>query len=96
MHIIVPFPITVEFGITTSGWIRVVSSNPLTINFSYNVLLIAGSPIAIQILISLAVNSFKISENFKTGIKTIITDDLGHRKSDSLDANILFSSSYIF
>jgi hypothetical protein len=38
----------------------------------------------------------KISENFKTGIKTIITDDLGHRKSDSLDANILFSSSYIF
>jgi hypothetical protein len=38
----------------------------------------------------------KISEIFKTGIKTIITDDLGHRKNDNLDANILFSSSYIF
>ena len=64
LQIIVPFPIMVEFGITMSGWIRVVSSNPLTINLSYNVLLIAGSPIAIQNSISLALNSFKISENF--------------------------------
>ena len=38
----------------------------------------------------------KHSDYFKTGIKTIITDDLGHQKSNDLNSNILFSASYIF
>ena len=36
------------------------------------------------------------SKNLKTGIKTIFTDDLGHRKSDDLDFNILLTASYVF
>jgi hypothetical protein len=36
------------------------------------------------------------SNNLKTGIKAIITDDLGHVKKDNLDTNLLLSATYSF
>jgi subtilisin family serine protease len=36
------------------------------------------------------------SNNLKTGIKAIITDDLGHVKQDNLDTNLLLSATYSF
>ena len=36
------------------------------------------------------------SNNFKTGIKTVLTDDLGHKKSNNLENNILFSALMSF
>jgi subtilase-type serine protease len=36
------------------------------------------------------------SNSFKTGIKTVLTDDLGHRKSNNLESNILFSAVMSF
>ena len=36
------------------------------------------------------------SRNLKTGIKAVLTDDLGHVKNNSLDTNLLLSASLIF
>jgi hypothetical protein len=36
------------------------------------------------------------SRNLKTGIKAVLTDDLGHVKNNSLDTNLLLSASYNF
>jgi len=36
------------------------------------------------------------SKNFKTGIKAIITDDLGHIKNSNLESNFIFSASLTF
>ena len=36
------------------------------------------------------------SRNLKTGIKAVLTDDLGHVKNKSLDTNLLLSASYNF
>ncbi len=36
------------------------------------------------------------SKNLKTGIKAVLTDDLGHVKNNSLDTNLLLSASYNF
>ena len=36
------------------------------------------------------------ANNLKTGIKAIITDDLGHVKKDNLDTNLLLSATYSF
>ena len=36
------------------------------------------------------------SKNFKTGIKVILTDDLGHAKNDNLDTNFILSASLNF
>ena len=36
------------------------------------------------------------SKNFKTGFKSIITDDLGHYKNSNLDTNFIFSASLAF
>jgi len=38
----------------------------------------------------------KHSKNLKTGVKTILTDDLGHIRGNNLDSNILFLASYNF
>jgi hypothetical protein len=34
--------------------------------------------------------------NLKTGIKAILTDDLGHIKNNNLDTNLLFTATYNF
>jgi len=36
------------------------------------------------------------SNNLKTGIKAVITDDLGHVKQNNLDTNLLLSATYSF
>ena len=36
------------------------------------------------------------SRNLKTGLKAVLTDDLGHVKNNSLDTNLLLSASYNF
>lgn len=36
------------------------------------------------------------SKNLKTGIKAILTDDLGHVKNDSLNTNLLLSAVFRF
>ena len=36
------------------------------------------------------------SKNLKTGIKAIITDDLGHVKNSNLDTNLLLSATFNF
>ena len=38
----------------------------------------------------------KYSENFKTGFKVLITDDMGHQKNSNLDTRLLFSTVLIF
>ena len=64
-------------------------------NIPYNDHVIDLSPSGRQIDLSIGYYT-EHSKNLKTGIKTIFTDDLGHRKSDNLDSNILFTASYIF
>ena len=36
------------------------------------------------------------SRNLKTGIKAVLTDDLGHVKNNNLDTNLLLSATYSF
>ena len=36
------------------------------------------------------------SRNLKTGIKAVLTDDLGHVKNNSFDKSLLLSASYNF
>ena len=36
------------------------------------------------------------SRNLKTGIKAVLTDDLGHVRNNNLDTNLLLSASYNF
>ena len=36
------------------------------------------------------------SKNFKTGLKAIITDDMGHYKNSNLDTNFILSASLTF
>jgi len=36
------------------------------------------------------------SKNLKTGIKAIITDDIGHVKNSNLDTNLLLSATFNF
>ena len=64
-------------------------------NLPYEDHIISLSPSGRQIDLSIGYYR-KISENFKTGIKAIVTDDLGHIRNDDLDNNILFSSSFVF
>ena len=38
----------------------------------------------------------EFDNSFKLGLKTVITDDLGHLKQDKLDANFIFTGSLKF
>ena len=61
----------------------------------YNDYIIELSPSGRQKDITL--NYIKKFDNFfKIGLKTIITDDLGHFKRDKLDTNFIFTGSYKF